>query len=149
MFDCRQTKTRLGRYHDGELPPAERLLVESHLQGCSLCSKELEEIRQFSTAFQGALVTPTVPVALAHRIMAQVHAQEKTTFSAWDLFRFWRDWPFSIRFAAVAVSVAACYIGLVIGRASLPSSRSAGDDLQWIGMTSRGPIVAAYVGAKR
>ncbi len=149
MFDCSQIKTRLGRYHDGELPPAERLLVESHLPGCRLCSQQLEEIRQFSTAFQRALVTPTVPVALAHRIMAQARVQAAANSSAWDPLGFWRGWSFSMRFAAVAVSAAACYIGLVIGSASLPSSRSAGDEMQWIGMTSRGPIVAAYVGANR
>ena len=149
MFDCRQIKTRLGRYHDGELPPAESLLVESHLQGCRLCSQQLEAIRQFSTAFQRALVTPPVPVALAHGIMAQAHAQAAATSPAWDLLSFWRGWSFSMRFAAVAVSAAACYLGLVIGSASLPSPGSAGDEMQWIGMTSRGPIVAAYVGAKR
>jgi anti-sigma factor RsiW len=149
VFDCRQIKTRLGRYHDGELPHAERLLVESHLQGCRLCSQELEEIRQFSTAFQRALVTPTVPVAMAHRIMAQARAHAGGTSRPRDLFRFWSDWSFSMRFAAVAVSAAACYIGLVIGSALLPSSRSAGDEMQWIGLTSRGPIVTAYVGANR
>lgn len=149
MFDCRETKTRLGRYFDGELPPAERLLVESHLQDCRLCSLELEEIRQFSMAFQGAIVTPEPPSAMAQRIMAQARAQEEAAFSARDLYRLWGNWPLSMRFAAVAVSVAACYIGLVIGSASLPSRRPAGDEMQWIGMTSRGPIVAAYVGAKR
>ena len=149
MFDCRQIKSRLGRYHDGELPPAERLLVESHLQGCRLCSQELEDIREVSSAFQRTLVTPKVPVALALRISAQARAQAAAAFSAWDLLQFWRGWSFSMRFAAVAVSAAACYIGLVIGSASLPSSRSAGDEMQWIGLTSRGPIVAAYVGANR
>ncbi len=149
MFDCRQINNRLGRYHDGELPLAERLLVESHLQGCRLCSQQLDEIRDVSRIFQQALVIPPVPGALAHRIMAQAHAQAAATSSAWDLLVFWRDWSFSMRFAAVAVSVAACYLGLVIGSASLPSPRSAGDEMQWVSMTSRGPIVAAYVGGKR
>jgi hypothetical protein len=54
-----------------------------------------------------------------------------------------------MRFAAAGVAAAAIYIGLAIGNASPPSPRSAGDEMQWIGLTSRGPIVTAYVGAKR
>ena len=149
MFDCRQIKRRLGRYHDGELPPAERVLVERHLQGCQLCSQELEGIREVSRAFQRGLVIPPVPPALTHRIMAQAHAHAGRTSRARDLFRFWSDWSFSMRFAAVAISAAACYIGLVLGSASLPSSRSLGDETQWIGMTSRVPIVTAYMGSVR
>jgi len=149
MFDCRQIKRRLGRYHDGELPPAERVLVERHLQNCRLCSQELEEIREVSGAFQRVVVIPPVPLALTQRIMAQARARAGGTSRVRDLARFWSDWSFSMRFAAVAISAAACYVGLVLGTASLPSSRSVGDETQWIGMTSREPIVAAYMGAVR
>ena len=148
MSGCRQIKNRLGRYYDGELPLTECLLVKRHLQDCRLCSRELEEIRKLSMSFQRALVIPPVPEALAHRIMAQAREQAGGTLPAWGLFRFWRDWSLSMRFAAVAVSATACYIGLAIGSASL-LSRSAGDEMQWIGLTSRGPIVTAYVGENR
>jgi len=77
MFDCRQIKRRLGRYHDGELPPAERVLVERHLQNCRLCSQELEEIREVSGAFQRVLVIPPVPRALTQRILAQARARRR------------------------------------------------------------------------
>jgi hypothetical protein len=81
--------------------------------------------------------------------MAQARAHAGGTCRVRDLFRLWSDWSFSMRFAAVAISAAACYIGLVLGGASLPSSRSVGDETQWIGMTSREPIVTAYMGAVR
>ena len=74
MFDRRQIKTRLGRYYDGELPPAERFLVESHLHGRLLCSQELEDVREVSSAFQRTIVTPPVPEVLAPRISAQARA---------------------------------------------------------------------------
>jgi len=149
VFGCRQIKNRLGRYHDGELPPDERLLVERHLQDCRLCGQELEEIRKLSMSFQRALVIPPVPEDLVPRILAQAGAQAGAPFSALDVFRLWRGWSLSMRLAAMAVAAAACYIGLVIGSASLPSRRSAGDEMQWVGMASRGPITTAYVGTTR
>jgi len=146
VFDCRQIKGRLGRYHDGELPPAERPLVEGHLQGCRRCSEELKEIREISSAFQDTLAALPVPEGLVQGIMARARIQTGGAAVAWDRLWFWRSWPFSMRFAAAGVAAAACYIGLVIGSASLPSSRLAGDEMRWLDMTSGGSIVTAYVG---
>lgn len=149
MSSCRFSKNRLGRYHDGELSSVERLRVEQHLRDCRACSDELAEIRRFSGAFQQALATPAVPEGLVQRIMARAHMQIGGARVAWDALWLWRGWSLSMRFAAAGVAAAAIYIGLAIGNASPPSPRSAGDEMQWIGLTSRGPIVTAYVGAKR
>jgi hypothetical protein len=81
--------------------------------------------------------------------MAQARSQGGKASRVRDLFQFWSDWSFSMRFAAAAISAAACYIGLVLGSASLPSLRPVGDETQWIGMTSREPVVAAYTGVVR
>jgi anti-sigma factor RsiW len=149
VSSCRTIKNRLGRYHDGELPPAERALVERHLQNCRTCSEELVEIRRVSEAFQQVLAAPPVPEGLVQNLMARARMPAGGALSEWNQGWFWRGWSLSMRFAAAAVAAAACYIGLMIGSASLPSSRSAGDEMRWIGMTSRGPIVTAYVGANR
>lgn len=58
MVDC-QERVRLDAYHDGELTPAERSDVESHLRGCSSCVAELAATRRTSGAF--AAVAPREP----------------------------------------------------------------------------------------
>ena len=149
MSNCRAIKSRLGRYHDGELPPDERPLVESHLEVCRTCGEELAEIRRYSEALQQAIAVPPVPEGMVQRIMTRAHMQTGGERVPGNWLWSWRDWSLSMRFAAAGVAAAACYIGLVIGSASPPSSRSAIDEAQWIGLTSRGPIVTAYVGANR
>ena len=52
MADC-QNPVRLDAYHDGELSPAERSHVETHLRECPSCAAELAAIRRTSAAFAG------------------------------------------------------------------------------------------------
>ena len=40
-MDCRETRTLLTAFHDGELPAAERARVEEHLGGCPGCGAQL------------------------------------------------------------------------------------------------------------
>jgi len=42
----------LDEYHDGELSPARRRLVEAHLSECPACRVELEQMRQVSALLQ-------------------------------------------------------------------------------------------------
>lgn len=56
MVDC-ENQVRLDAYHDGELSPAERLIVEAHLRDCPVCAAELAAIRRMSRAFAGAETT--------------------------------------------------------------------------------------------
>ncbi len=49
---------RLEHYHLGELPPQERALVQSHLQGCPCCATQLQEIED------DARTLPPLPVPL-------------------------------------------------------------------------------------
>jgi anti-sigma factor RsiW len=145
VSSCRPIKSRLGRYHDGELPPDKRLLVERHLEMCRACGEELAEIRRYTEAFQQALTLPPVPEGMVQRIMIRAQMQTHGHDTAWEWLWFWRDWSLSLRVAAAGVAAAACFIGLVIGSASLPSSRPAGDEMEWVGLTSMGPLVTAYV----
>ena len=50
MVDC-ENRIRLDAYHDGELSPAERSDVETHLRDCPSCAAELAAIRGMSGAF--------------------------------------------------------------------------------------------------
>lgn len=147
MLDCRAIQNRLGRYFDGELSPVERRLVENHLKQCTQCSADLQEIREIAGVFQEGIPALPVPSDLTQRIMEKARTHVDRALPGSSLHWFWKNWSFSKRFAALGVAAAACYIGLLFGSASLPSTRRAGDEMQWIGITSRGPIVTAYVGS--
>lgn len=58
MVDC-EHRVRLNAYHDGELSPAERADVESHLRDCPSCAAELAAMRRVSGTF--AVTTPPEP----------------------------------------------------------------------------------------
>ena len=58
MVDC-ENQVRLSAYHDGELLPAERSIVEAHLRDCPSCAAELAAIRRTSGAF--AATSPREP----------------------------------------------------------------------------------------
>jgi anti-sigma factor RsiW len=58
---CSQ-RHNINRYHDGELPSAERAAVEMHLAGCEACRRSLDQLRSLSTLISRAerpLVGPT------------------------------------------------------------------------------------------
>jgi anti-sigma factor RsiW len=149
VSSCKRIKTRLGRYHDGELPADERRLIERHLEVCRTCCEELAEIARYSDALEQALTVPPVPEGIVQRIMTRAHMQTSSERVRWNRLWFWRDWSLSMKFAAAGVAAVACFIGLVIGSASQQSLRSAGDEMRWVALTFRGPIVAAYVEATR
>jgi anti-sigma factor RsiW len=49
-------------YHDGELPPAQRAAVESHIAGCEPCSSFLDDLREISRRVQSAPLPEVVSV---------------------------------------------------------------------------------------
>ena len=146
MSDCRAIKDRLGRYFDRELSHSERRLIEDHLKQCDRCRADLQEIRYIAGIVREGMPVPPVPSGLSRRIMAEARAQVGNAPSAWSFLLFWKNWSFSMRLAAMGVAAAACYVGLAIGSSSQPSTRPTSAEMKWIGMTSQGPIVKAYMG---
>jgi anti-sigma factor RsiW len=89
-MNCRTTRRRLLRYQDGELPSAERLEIERHLQDCRACAREhaklarviglvesLAEVappRDFTTnvlrALAGKAQVTAAPIPIASRFAA-------------------------------------------------------------------------------
>ncbi|MEI6233171.1 MAG: zf-HC2 domain-containing protein [Planctomycetota bacterium] len=49
MLTCDEIELELSAYCDGELPPAERVTVESHLAMCAACKTSVEEIERVRT----------------------------------------------------------------------------------------------------
>jgi predicted anti-sigma-YlaC factor YlaD len=149
MADCRIIRNRLGRYLDGELSEPERHTIEAHLKQCSRCKAVLQEMSDLSDLFKHGVPAPPIPSYLTGKIIAKAKEELDGNLPGWSFLLFWRNWSLSMRFAALGVATVACYIGLVIGNSSAPSTPRAGDEMKWIGMTSGEPIVTAYVGGAR
>jgi|GEM_PF-1693060 len=49
-MDCRETQSLLTAFHDGELPAAERVMVEEHLRGCPECVALLADLARVDRA---------------------------------------------------------------------------------------------------
>jgi anti-sigma factor RsiW len=145
MLDCRGIRDSLGRYFDGELPAPERRKIEDHLKRCSQCRAALQEIKEIAAIFKKDMQVSSPPKNLTRMIMEKAQAEVESTFPGWSFLLFWRSWSLSMRFAALGVAVAACYIGIIIGSSSLTAS----NEMKWVDMTSRGPIVTAYEGNAR
>ncbi len=73
---CREN---LSAYLDGELPPGERLSLESHLTGCAECSRELAELKRVSAIVKKHLMEPE-PLSLRAAVFAK---KREPVLSAW------------------------------------------------------------------
>ena len=49
-MDCRETQALLSALHDGELPAADRAMVEEHLRGCPKCGELLDDLARADQA---------------------------------------------------------------------------------------------------
>ena len=74
--NCREN---LSAYLDGELPPGERLSLESHLTGCAECSRELAELKRVSAIVKKHVMEPE-PLALKAAVFA---GKREPGFAAW------------------------------------------------------------------
>jgi len=71
---CEQIQNRLIDYLDGDLLPADRILVELHLDGCGDCREKLSEQRAVDTLCRENIASPCVRngwVDLAARLPEQ------------------------------------------------------------------------------
>jgi anti-sigma factor RsiW len=68
---CAQTLELLDRYVSNELEPAERAVVEGHLEQCALCRSDLAERRRVRDTLRSAVAGTPVPAGLADAIRAR------------------------------------------------------------------------------
>ncbi len=69
--DCREIRVLLDAYHDDEVQPQERELVDNHLQGCDACRSILSEI-QFVTGSLAKLPTLAFKADFADRLEQKI-----------------------------------------------------------------------------
>jgi predicted anti-sigma-YlaC factor YlaD len=73
MSTCKDIQEKLSAFIDDELPPAERGLVERHLQACPSCAEEATSLRKISDLLDSIPNENPAPVFTAkavHRALA-------------------------------------------------------------------------------
>jgi len=144
MLPCHKALARLGRYHDRELPPVESRELRAHLETCGACRLELKSMEALDAVLDAAPVPP-VYGDLVQNVMRAAREQEAEGDFLLVFHRFWYGWPALMRYAAACTAVAACYVGLVAGAASAPSPGASADDVEWLTVSSAGPIAALHI----
>lgn len=82
-LECRYIRSKFTGYVDGDLYPAERRMVDSHVAECSACRAELAETRHFLRMCHEFLVCPAPAYsfeALRQRMAAIEPLQEVVAF---------------------------------------------------------------------
>lgn len=106
MISCRDIKTSLWDYYDGECSPSTREAVEQHLARCKGCQLELDQWVDISQrAF--ARTPVQAPPFLWTRVLAGIEQQEQESAPWWIQWR-WMTGVTSV--ASVVVSLAALYV---------------------------------------
>jgi anti-sigma factor RsiW len=125
---CKLTQRFVPGYLDGELDLSRTIEMETHLQVCAECARELERQQALRAALQRSSLAYAAPEAVRQRIQsslraaASAEAPERT--SGWHPFQFLRPLPF-LRWAGAFAVLALCAVtawqylpGLVRGPAS-------------------------------
>jgi anti-sigma factor RsiW len=92
----------VGRYYDGELPPAGHAQFEAHLATCAACAGELDQFASISRALRSA-PAPGAPPDFARRMQALAGHMEEYKIVA-----------FARRMSGVAAAVLIGAIGYVL-----------------------------------
>lgn len=118
---CESVREQLGAYVDGELDPADRAIVSSHLDMCARCSDAVEAIREIGDRLrqhEPVLPEPRPLASLAASTIGRVRAEES---QSWRMLlrRGVEDWhwalvgggAFSAAVVSVLVAAAICAFG--------------------------------------
>jgi anti-sigma factor RsiW len=84
---CTATRRRLHAFYDGELPVADQIAVESHVDWCDSCAALLEDLRFLGTALRGGALeqdslSHEEATALAATVLSRRKAEADATFFA-------------------------------------------------------------------
>jgi anti-sigma factor RsiW len=102
---CSRAGKYLSSYIDGELQAHKRVLLESHLVGCSKCARKVEELTGVHSLFVEA-ERFSAPRGFSTKVMKKVSTHPSRDFSLT---------PFFVRFAEVAAVLATITLGIMSG----------------------------------
>ena len=114
-MDCREVRSRLGAYVDGEVRPDERTQFEHHLKQCASCSRELDSLRAVGVFLSGESL-PDIPSGFHSKVMSSAEriAGDQTS-GPLDLLHWWHVGTFATRAAAVAALALGLGLGALLG----------------------------------
>ena len=109
---CRNVKSRLDRYLDGELSDRERDAVQRHVGACSACREALERLRAAGVAVLQLAEPPDVPAGFAQRVIARAARRREQRVL---VVPSWRSFSPAMRIAAAAMVMLGLGIGVLMG----------------------------------
>jgi anti-sigma factor RsiW len=98
---CKETKTLLNAYVDGELDSAGSLAVESHVQGCASCLGEVEMLHGLSSAIENGSLRFEPPAHLKRRLRGAIRAANPQARSS----LFYWSWASALASAVLAIAL--------------------------------------------
>ena len=116
-FPCHVVRARLEAFHDGEVPFAERLTIQGHLEDCVSCSLANEELNELTASLQQMVAESegsSESLHLSERVVERLHVEQQFSLIAQVRARF-QD--MHLVWAGIGASVAT--IICVIGSASV------------------------------
>jgi anti-sigma factor (TIGR02949 family) len=128
-MNCKKVLFRLHAYMDGEMPADHMREIEIHLRACRSCQKEVDRIRTVGDVLK-RLCVPPLAAGFSARVMAEARrmappAKAKRSFSPleWQPVQWFLDLSFSMRLAACAIILLACFSGMFMSKElSLPGN---------------------------
>jgi anti-sigma factor RsiW len=110
---CKLTKRFVPGYLDGELDLSRTIEMETHLQVCTECARELERLQALRAAFQRGSLAYAAPSALRERIQSSLRAstpaETSERASVWHPFQYLRP-LLLLRWAGAFAVLALCVV---------------------------------------
>jgi anti-sigma-K factor RskA len=135
-----------GSYVLGAMPDEEATAYAAHLEVCSACRAEVDELQPAAAALPASVVPVAVPAALGDRVMGEVRREAQLLSAAGagadaapDRPRRRRVWW---RWSAPALAVAALLLGVVVGLGA--AGVIGGNDERTIAMQATGAASGAH-----
>jgi len=101
---CKETKTLLNAYVDGELDSAGSLAVETHMRGCASCLGEVEDLHGLASAIESGSLRFAAPAHLKRTVQGAIRAATPRARSSVFYWR-WAGVAASVVFIAAVMSV--------------------------------------------
>ena len=98
---CKETKSLLNAYVDGELDSAGSLAVETHMRGCASCLTDVQNLRGLASAIENGSLRFKAPARLKRSVQAAIRtAHPEARSSAF----YWR-WASALASAVLVIAL--------------------------------------------
>jgi anti-sigma factor RsiW len=121
ILSCASVRRRLGRWHDGELPPAEHYAVDQHLRDCPPCAAESRALSRLGSLMRdmaaGRVLSADEAAGLRAGVLGRRKAEDAVSFSRW-LDEVFEDMHLVLAGLGATAATAVC-VALLAGMAYL------------------------------